>query len=167
MTIANCAKGCYHRNRTYVRQKGGDTYMDSMELSNKSDVISIDNLSKELNDATYNKTSVIDDSKFNTDSVEVNVTHNLSMSEKLRILTDAAKYDVACTSSGVDRSNKGSGLGDTHACGICHTFAADGRCVSRLRYYLLMSVYMIASIVLTEFLMMCREQHLHLMKFVN
>ena len=128
LTIANCAKGCYHHNRTYVRQKGGDTYMDSMELSNKSDVISIDNLSKELNDATYNKTSVIDDSKFNTDSVEVNVTHNLSMSEKLRILTDAAKYDVACTSSGVDRSNKGSGLGDTHACGICHTFAADGRC---------------------------------------
>ena len=36
-----------------------------------------------------------------------------------------------------------------------------------LRYYLLMSVYMIASIVLTEFLMMCRGQHLHLMKFVN
>ena len=68
LTIANCAKGCYHYNRTYVRQKGGDTYMDSMELSNKSDVISIDNLSKELNDATYNKTSVIDDSKFNTDS---------------------------------------------------------------------------------------------------
>lgn len=133
LTIANCAKGCYHHNRTYVRQKGGDTYMDSMELSNRSDVISIDNLSKELNDATYNKTSVIDDSKFNTDSVEVNVTHNLSMSEKLRILTDAAKYDVACTSSGVDRSNKGSGLGDTHACGICHTFAADGRCVSLLK----------------------------------
>ena len=53
--------------------------MDGMELSNKSDVISNGNLSKELNDATYNKTSVIDDSKFNTDSVEVNVTHNLSM----------------------------------------------------------------------------------------
>ena len=32
LTIANCAKGCYHHNRTYVRQKGGDTYMDSMEM---------------------------------------------------------------------------------------------------------------------------------------
>ena len=58
------------------------------------------------------------------------ITQNMTISEKLKILTDAAKYDVACTSSGVDRGNKGQGIGDTHACGICHTFSADGRCVS-------------------------------------
>lgn len=57
----------------------------------------------------------------------------MDLSEKLKILTDAAKYDVACTSSGVDRSNKGKGMGDAHACGICHTFASDGRCVSLLK----------------------------------
>ena len=53
--------------------------------------------------------------------------------EKLAILTDAAKYDVACTSSGVDRSGNGSGMGNSLACGICHTFSADGRCVSLLK----------------------------------
>ncbi len=53
--------------------------------------------------------------------------------EKLKILTDAAKYDVACTSSGVDRKNPGQGMGDAHACGICHTFSSDGRCVSLLK----------------------------------
>ena len=57
----------------------------------------------------------------------------MDLSEKLKILTDRAKYDVACTSSGVDRSNKGKGMGDAHACGICHTFASDGRCVSLLK----------------------------------
>lgn len=53
--------------------------------------------------------------------------------EKLKILTDAAKYDVACTSSGVDRSNDGSGVGSAASCGICHSFAADGRCISLLK----------------------------------
>lgn len=57
----------------------------------------------------------------------------MDLSEKLKILTDGAKYDVACTSSGVDRSNKGKGMGDAHACGICHTFASDDRCVSLLK----------------------------------
>lgn len=63
----------------------------------------------------------------------MNIQQEMSISEKLKILTDAAKYDVACTSSGVDRGNKGKGLGDAHACGICHTFASDGRCVSLLK----------------------------------
>lgn len=52
---------------------------------------------------------------------------------KLTILSDAAKYDVACTSSGVDRSGNGIGLGNSISCGICHTFSADGRCVSLLK----------------------------------
>ena len=53
--------------------------------------------------------------------------------DKLKILTDAAKYDVACTSSGNDRKNDGKGLGSAVGCGICHTFSADGRCVSLLK----------------------------------
>ena len=53
--------------------------------------------------------------------------------EKLAILTDAAKYDVACTSSGVDRKGKGHGIGNSVATGICHSFAGDGRCISLLK----------------------------------
>lgn len=53
--------------------------------------------------------------------------------EKLRILADAAKYDVACTSSGVDRSGEKGSLGNAHSYGLCHSFAADGRCISLLK----------------------------------
>ncbi|MBO5460484.1 MAG: putative DNA modification/repair radical SAM protein [Ruminococcus sp.] len=53
--------------------------------------------------------------------------------EKLKILTDAAKYDVACTSSGVDRRGDGTGIGNCSAAGICHSFSADGRCISLLK----------------------------------
>ncbi|MBQ8953819.1 MAG: putative DNA modification/repair radical SAM protein [Clostridia bacterium] len=53
--------------------------------------------------------------------------------EKLTILTDAAKYDVACTSSGVGRSARAGALGNSMACGICHSFSADGRCISLLK----------------------------------
>ncbi|NEU07584.1 putative DNA modification/repair radical SAM protein [Flavihumibacter sp. R14] len=52
--------------------------------------------------------------------------------EKLQILTDAAKYDVSCSSSGSSRKNKNKGLGDTGN-GICHTYTEDGRCVSLLK----------------------------------
>ncbi len=58
---------------------------------------------------------------------------NLSLEEKLTILSDAAKYDVACTSSGVDRKGKAGMTGNAAACGICHSFSADGRCVSLLK----------------------------------
>jgi len=53
--------------------------------------------------------------------------------EKLKILTDAAKYDVACTSSGVDKKAAAGGIGSASACGICHSFAGDGRCISLLK----------------------------------
>jgi len=53
--------------------------------------------------------------------------------DKLRILTDAAKYDAACTSSGLDRSGRAGSMGNAAACGICHSFAADGRCISLLK----------------------------------
>ena len=56
-----------------------------------------------------------------------------SLREKLAILADAAKYDVACTSSGVDRRSRSGQLGNTAACGICHSFASDGRCISLLK----------------------------------
>lgn len=53
--------------------------------------------------------------------------------EKLEILTASAKYDVACTSSGSDRKGQAGTLGNTSAMGICHSFAADGRCISLLK----------------------------------
>lgn len=52
---------------------------------------------------------------------------------KLEILTGAAKYDVACTSSGVDKKAAAGGIGSSLSCGICHSFAADGRCISLLK----------------------------------
>ena len=58
------------------------------------------------------------------------------LEEKLKILSDAAKYDVACTSSGVDRKGEKGSLGNSRACGICHSFAADGRCISLLKVLL-------------------------------
>lgn len=57
----------------------------------------------------------------------------MTMYEKLQILSDAAKYDVSCTSSGVDRKGDGTGMGNCRAAGICHSFTADGRCVSLLK----------------------------------
>jgi len=57
----------------------------------------------------------------------------MDLMEKLTILTDAAKYDAACTSSGVDRGGKKGMTGNTSAAGICHAFAADGRCISLLK----------------------------------
>lgn len=56
-----------------------------------------------------------------------------SLEEKLRILSDAAKYDVACTSSGVSRQGKDGYIGNSSAAGICHSFSADGRCISLLK----------------------------------
>lgn len=53
--------------------------------------------------------------------------------DKLKILTDAAKYDVACTSSGVNKKATAGGIGSAAACGICHSFSADGRCISLLK----------------------------------
>lgn len=53
--------------------------------------------------------------------------------EKLKILSDAAKFDVACTSSGASRSGNGNDMGSAFASGICHSFTADGRCISLLK----------------------------------
>ena len=58
---------------------------------------------------------------------------DMTLMEKLEILTDAAKYDVSCSSSGVGRKGDGTGIGNTLAAGICHSFSADGRCISLLK----------------------------------
>jgi len=57
----------------------------------------------------------------------------LELLDKLTILADAAKYDVACTSSGVNRAAVNGKLGSTTSAGICHTFSADGRCITLLK----------------------------------
>ena len=56
--------------------------------------------------------------------------------EKLTILADAAKYDAACTSSGLDRQAKRGRMGSATMAGCCHTFSADGRCVTLLKVLL-------------------------------
>lgn len=57
--------------------------------------------------------------------------------EKLKILAAAAKYDVSCSSSGTVRRNDGKGVGNTvGGIGICHSFAADGRCIALLKVML-------------------------------
>ncbi len=57
----------------------------------------------------------------------------LNVIEKLEILADAAKYDVACTSSGVDRDGRKGQLGATRAAGCCYSFTPDGRCITLLK----------------------------------
>jgi len=60
----------------------------------------------------------------------------MDLGDKLQVLTEGAKYDVACTSSGVDRSGVKGRLGGAKVAGICHSFAADGRCISLLKVLL-------------------------------
>lgn len=57
----------------------------------------------------------------------------MDLIEKLKILSNAAKYDVSCSSSGSKRKNTPSGLGNATECGICHSFTPDGRCISLLK----------------------------------
>ena len=59
-----------------------------------------------------------------------------SVMEKLRVLAESAKYDVSCASSGISRRGKDGHIGSAHGWGICHSFTADGRCVSLLKIML-------------------------------
>ncbi len=61
---------------------------------------------------------------------------NERIKDKLEILSDAAKYDVSCSSSGSKRKNTKDGLGNATGMGICHTYTQDGRCVSLLKILL-------------------------------
>lgn len=60
----------------------------------------------------------------------------MDLQEKLRILADSAKYDVSCSSSGSNRKNIPGGIGNVVESGICHSFSADGRCISLLKILL-------------------------------
>ncbi len=62
----------------------------------------------------------------------------LTLREKLAILSDAAKYDASCASSGAAKRNslKSGGIGSTESTGICHSYAPDGRCISLLKILL-------------------------------
>lgn len=53
--------------------------------------------------------------------------------DKLKILADSAKYDASCSSSGSNRKNKNQGIGNGSIAGICHSWGADGRCISLLK----------------------------------
>lgn len=68
--------------------------------------------------------------------MEYLISNEMSVMDKLGILSDAAKYDVACTSSGVERKGNGKDMGNCVAGGICHSFSADGRCISLLKILL-------------------------------
>lgn len=61
------------------------------------------------------------------------VPHKADILEKIKLLSDAAKYDVSCSSSGSKRKNKAGGTGSAHESGICHSWTQDGRCVSLLK----------------------------------
>ena len=61
---------------------------------------------------------------------------DLTLEEKIRILAESARYDVSCSSSGSSRSNTKGGIGNAATSGICHTWSADGRCVSLLKILL-------------------------------
>ena len=76
-----------------------------------------------------------------------------SLLDKLTILADSAKYDVACTSSGASRTAGAGGIGSCYAPGCCHAFTADGRCVSLLK--VLMTAPLIAATASTAGPTMC------------
>lgn len=62
---------------------------------------------------------------------------NEQVIQKLKILTESAKYDVSCASSGTSRKNTRGGVGNTvGGWGICHSFSEDGRCISLLKIML-------------------------------
>lgn len=69
-------------------------------------------------------------------SVEMFTPRSQTIMDKLKILSDAAKYDVSCSSSGVSRKGNGRDMGNCISAGICHSFAADGRCISLLKILL-------------------------------
>lgn len=65
--------------------------------------------------------------------MELRISPEMSIMDKLNILAEAAKYDVSCSSSGSSRNGDGKGIGNTVKAGLCHSFAADGRCISLLK----------------------------------
>lgn len=73
---------------------------------------------------------------YNSKGIEVFIEDKRDVMRKLEILSDAAKYDVSCSSSGVERAGDGVNMGNCAKGGICHSFAGDGRCISLLKILL-------------------------------
>lgn len=84
----------------------------------------------------------------------------MTLEEKLEILSDAAKYDVSCTSSGSERTNDGKGMGNGHRSGICHAFSGDGRCISLLKILMSNDCCYDCRYCISRVAMMCRGQPL-------
>ena len=82
-----------------------------------------------------------------------------SIEEKLRILSDAAKYDISCSSSGSSRKNTNNGLGNAAINGICHSWSADGRCISLLKILMTNIAYMIVNTVSIAKIMILKERY--------
>ena len=95
------------------------------------------------------------------------ITQNMTISEKLKILTDAAKYDVACTSSGVDRSNKIKALEILMLAESVILFQQMEDVFHCLKYYLQTSAFLTVSIALTGSPMTYLELHLRRMRFAG
>lgn len=95
------------------------------------------------------------------------ITQNMSLAEKLNILSDAAKYDVACTSSGTDRKNDGTGIGNCAKRESATAFRQMEDVFRFSRFCLQMSASMIANIVLTELPMMYHGHLSHRMRYVT
>lgn len=104
-----------------VKNTNIGNYKDTLNLINKESVMTVNKISAS-NAAITEYNSILTCSR-----------EKMGLMDKLQILTDAAKYDVACTSSGVDRKGNGKDMGNCIAAGICHSFAADGRCISLLK----------------------------------
>lgn len=93
---------------------------------------------KKNSDDVITETALTETKKFTVMNAEAQLKPQVSkpamtLMDKLGILSDAAKYDVSCSSSGVGRKGDGTGIGNTLAAGICHSFGADGRCISLLK----------------------------------
>lgn len=93
---------------------------------------------KKISDDVITETALTETKKFPVMNAEAQLKPQVSkpsmtLMDKLGILSDAAKYDVSCSSSGVGRKGDGTGIGNTLAAGICHSFGADGRCISLLK----------------------------------
>jgi putative DNA modification/repair radical SAM protein len=57
----------------------------------------------------------------------------MDIDQKLAILSDSAKYDASCASSGSTRENQSGGIGYAVKGGVCHSWSDDGRCISLLK----------------------------------
>ena len=93
---------------------------------------------------SFYRTYVLSYSLIGGDHIQMKIQQNMSLMEKLTILSDAAKYDVACTSSGVDRSGNGIGLATPFPVGSVILFPQMGGVFPFSRFYLQTNVFLTA-----------------------